>query len=51
MADRSEIDVSCDCDNERVAKLNDLTKNRVKIFYSRDQPHPASVLVVHKIVS
>ena len=31
-ADRNEVDVSCDIDIERVAKLNDFTKNKVKTF-------------------
>ena len=33
LADRSEVDVSCDIDTERVAKVNDFTKNKVKTFF------------------
>ena len=47
LADKNEVDVSCDIDSERVEKLNDFTKNKVKTFFFKDQPHPASVLVVH----
>ena len=33
LADRSNVDVSCDFDTERGAKPNDFTKSRVKTFF------------------
>ena len=38
LANRSVVDVSCDFDAKRVAKLNDCTKNKMKAFFLKSAP-------------